>query len=50
MKKKPNPMQVKAVRVPADLWRDVIRAAKISGVSVSVLIRSALAAISKREA
>jgi len=39
---KRHPMEVRAVRIPADLWRDVRRAAKISKVSMSDLIRSAI--------
>jgi uncharacterized protein (DUF1778 family) len=39
---KRQPMEVRAVRVPAELWRDVRRAAKISKMSMSDLIRSAI--------
>ena len=35
-------MEVRAVRVPAELWRDVRRAAKIRKMSMSDLIRSAI--------
>lgn len=38
------PMEVRAVRVPAGLWREVRKAAKISRVSVSEFIRDTLGA------
>jgi predicted DNA binding CopG/RHH family protein len=42
--KKTNPMEVKTVRVPADLWRDVKQMAKQEGISESEFIRLALKA------
>ena len=41
-KQKSEAMEVKAVRVPAALWRDTKRAARINRTSVSEFIRSAL--------